>query len=259
MQIQNNQTQTFIYQNTNQNKKLEEENSYENFVASTKTAKEDAVFLTKDLIDFVDKQGGFSSLTKEDEALFRAILEDDKISTSEVKNLIYEQMAKLNQLFKDLNSETFFIKGFDIFHKSNVSNDENLNKAIFETLKNKDDETQRTLFSLDLKAKLGYNRPRLPFEKSIEEEIAQRIAFEKEKYKDFPNKDEIMENLRKELKNWEIIDYGSFIDKTLFQLRKDISNPAISQDGRYNLLKQLPYYEDLQKNYNQIQKETKYA
>ncbi len=234
MQIQNDQTQTFIYQNTNQNKKLEEENSYENFVASTKTA-------------------------KEDEVLFRAILEDDKISTSEVKNLSYEQMAKLNQLFKDLNSETFFIKGFDIFHKSNVSNDENLNKAIFETLKNKDDETQRTLFSLDLKAKLGYNRPRLPFEKSIEEEIAQRIAFEKEKYKDFPNKDEIMENLRKELKNWEIIDYGSFIDKTLFQLRKDISNPSTSEDAKYYLLKNLPYYEDLQKNYNQIQKETKYA
>ncbi len=37
-----------------------------------------------------------------------------------------------------------------------------------------------------------------------------------------------MENLRKELKNWKIIDYRSFIDKTLFQLRKDISNPAIS-------------------------------
>ncbi|TLS70831.1 hypothetical protein FE246_09505 [Aliarcobacter thereius] len=63
-----------------------------------------------------------------------------------------------------------------------------------------------------------------------------------------------MENLRKELKNWKIIDYGSFIDQTLFQLRKDISNPSTSEDAKYYLLKNLPYYEDLQKNYNQIQK-----
>ncbi len=254
MQIENNQTQNFTYNNTNQNTKVQENSSYSNFVADTKTAKEDAVFLTKDLIHFLDKQEAFSSLSKEDELLFRAILEDDEISINEAKNLSYEQMAKLNQLFKDLNSETFFIKGFDIFHKANVSSDENFNKAMFETLKNKDDEIQRTLFSLDVKSKLGYYKPRLPFEKSVEEEIAERIAFEKEKYKDFPNKDEIMENLIKELRNWKISDYGSFIDKTLFQLKKDISNPNLSYDGKYYLLKNLSYYEDLQKNYRKIEK-----
>lgn len=258
MQIQNN-TQVYNYQNSNQINKSESDNFYLDFLKDIEPKKEDSVFLTKGLIDFINQNDGFLSLSKEDEKLFRSILEDDEISNNELKNLSYEQMSKLNQLFKKLNSETFFIKGFDVFHKANVSSEEDFNKSLFETLKNIDDETQRTLFSLDLKGKLGYNRPRLPFEKSIEEEIAERITFEKEKYKDFPNKDEIMENLIKELKNWKISDYGSFIDKTLFQLKKDISNPNTTQDGKYNLLKNLQYYEDLRKNYNQIQKETQYV
>ena len=62
-----------------------------------------------------------------------------------------------------------------------------------------------------------------------------------------------------ELKNWKIYDYGSFIDKTLFQLKKDISNPNTSEDGKYYLLKKLPYYEDLKINYNKVINEPKYA
>lgn len=253
MQIQNSQVQTYSYQNSNQTKKSQDENSYSELKAMTENMKAP----TRDLIDFIDKNDVFSSLSKEEQELFRNILADDEISTSEVKNLSYEQMAKLNQVFKDSNSATFLIKGFDIFNSANVSSDENFNKSLFETLKNIENPTQRMLFSSKVSGEVGYNRPRLPFEKPIEQEIEERIAFEKEKYKDFPNKDEIMANLIKELKNWKITDYGSFIDKTLFQLKKDISNPAISQDGRYNLLKQLPYYEDLQKNYNQIQTKQK--
>lgn len=168
-------------------------------------------------------------------------------------------MAKLNQLFKNLDSGTFFIKGFDIFHKANISNDENFNKSLFETLKNIENESDRTLFSFKVESELGYNKVRLPFEKPIEQEIEERIAFEKEKYKDFEDKDKIIANLIQELKNWKIIDYGSFIDKTLFQLKKDIVNPNISEDGKYYLLKNLPYYEDLQKNYNNIKNEPRYA
>ncbi|AZL53799.1 hypothetical protein EI285_04075 [Aliarcobacter skirrowii] len=256
MQIGNNGTRTYEY-NTAQRPK--DDNSYSSFVVDTKSVKENATLLTKNLIKFIDKSGGFSSLSKEDEELFRAILEDDEISTSEAKNLSYEQMAKLNQLFKNLDSGTFFIKGFDIFHKANISNDENFNKSLFETLKNIENESDRTLFSLNIKSDLGYNKIRLPFEKSIEDEIAERITFEKEKYKDFPNKDEILTNIIQELKNWKIYDYGSFIDKTLFQLKKDISNPNTSEDGKYYLLKKLPYYEDLKTNYNKVINEPKYA
>ena len=256
MQIGNNGTRTYEY-NTAQRPK--DDNSYSSFVIDTKSVKENATLLTKNLIKFIDKSGGFSSLSKEDEELFRAILEDDEISTSEAKNTSYEQMAKLNQLFKNLDSGTFFIKGFDIFHKANISNDENFNKSLFETLKNIENESDRTLFSFKVESELGYNKVRLPFEKPIEQEIEERIAFEKEKYKDFEDKDKIIANLIQELKNWKIIDYGSFIDKTLFQLKKDIVNPNISEDGKYYLLKNLPYYEDLQKNYNNIKNEPRYA
>ena len=72
---------------------------------------------------------------------------------------------------------------------------ENFNKSLFETLKNIENESDRTLFSLNIKSDLGYNKVRLPFEKPIEQEIEERIAFEKEKYKDFPNKDEILTNI----------------------------------------------------------------
>ena len=164
MHIGNSQTQTYEY-NTTQRAKYD--NAYSSFVVDTKSVKENATLLTKNLIKFIDKSGGFSSLSKEDEELFRAILEDDEISTSEAKNLSYEQMAKLNQLFKNLDSGTFFIKGFDIFHKANISNDENFNKSLFETLKNIENESDRTLFSLNLKSDLGYNKVRLPFEKPI--------------------------------------------------------------------------------------------
>ena len=256
MQIGNNGTRTYEY-NTAQRPK--DDNSYSSFVVDTKSVKENATLLTKNLIKFIDKSGGFSSLSKEDEELFRAILEDDEISTSEAKNLSYEQMAKLNQLFKNLDSGTFFIKGFDIFHKANISNDENFNKSLFETLKNIENESDRTLFSFKVESELGYNKVRLPFEKPIEQEIEERIAFEKEKYKDFEDKDKIIANLIQELKNWKIIDYGSFIDKTLFQLKKDIVNPNISEDGKYYLLKNLPYYEDLKTNYNKVINEPKYA
>ena len=94
---------------------------------------------------------------------------------------------------------------------------------------------------------------------NIDKTISSLITFEKEKYKDFEDKDKIIANLIQELKNWKIIDYGSFIDKTLFQLKKDIVNPNISEDGKYYLLKNLPYYEDLKTNYNKVINEPKYA
>ena len=145
MQIGNNGTKTYEY---NIAQRPKDDNSYSSFVIDTKSVKENATLLTKDLIKFIDKSGGFSSLSKEDEELFRAILEDDEISTSEAKNLSYEQMTKLNQLFKNLDSGTFFIKGFDIFHKANISNDENFNKSLFETLKNIENEVIELFFHL---------------------------------------------------------------------------------------------------------------
>ena len=69
MQIENNKTQSYGY-NTAQRQK--DDNSYSSFVVDTKSVKENATMLTKDLIKFIDKNGGFSSLSKEDEKLFRA-------------------------------------------------------------------------------------------------------------------------------------------------------------------------------------------
>ena len=63
MQIGNNGTKTYEY-NTAQRPK--DDNSYSSFVVDTKSVKENATLLTKDLIKFIDKSGGFSSLSKDD-------------------------------------------------------------------------------------------------------------------------------------------------------------------------------------------------
>ena len=52
----------------------------------------------------------------------------------------------------------------------------NLEHNRLETLKNIENESDRTLFSLNLKSDLGYNKVRLPFEKPIEQEIEERIS-----------------------------------------------------------------------------------
>ncbi len=67
MQIGNNGTKTYEY-NTAQRPK--DDNSYSSFVEIQNQLKENATLLTKDLIKFIDKNGGFSSLSKEDEELF---------------------------------------------------------------------------------------------------------------------------------------------------------------------------------------------
>ncbi|OQA71384.1 MAG: hypothetical protein BWY33_02027 [Candidatus Dependentiae bacterium ADurb.Bin246] len=127
MQIGNNGTRTYEY-NTAQRPK--DDNSYSSFVVDTKSVKEGEelanqtttamdeintqVNLVNEAISVIDKSGGFSSLSKEDEELFRAILEDDEISTSEAKNLSYEQMAKLNQLFKNLDTPSLNVSSFSL-------------------------------------------------------------------------------------------------------------------------------------------------
>ncbi len=50
------------------------------------------------MIEYLEKKGKFSSLSKEDETLFKNILEDGVFSASEMKRLSYEQM----QVFSDM-------------------------------------------------------------------------------------------------------------------------------------------------------------
>ena len=95
MQIQNNQTTYYGY---NQNSNSVNENSSSNSFDINLKNEEDTKKPTSKMIEYLEKKGKFSSLSKEDETLFRDILEDGVFSASEMKRLSYEQM----QVFSDM-------------------------------------------------------------------------------------------------------------------------------------------------------------
>gem|GEM_PF-3897592 len=180
-----------------------------------------------------------------------------------MQNISYEEIKRLKSVLESIpikESGGIIFSSFisDVLEMVNITDDEDFNKAVFETLKKADPSDRYSIYS-DISGKLGYNKKGLVLEGTMEEEIEKRIEFEKEKYKDFENKDEIIAEITKELRNWKIYDYGKFIDGSLIDLKRDISNPMLPYSAKYYLLKKLAFYEDLQNNYNKIKNEPKYA
>ncbi|MCT7570746.1 hypothetical protein [Aliarcobacter butzleri] len=263
MQISNTQTQTYNYnQTSNKSDKANNTNSFNSELTNEESGK--IKLIKKDIVDFIDKNNGFSSVSKENEELFRSILSDDKVSNEEWKNISYEQAKELNNLITTsmIGSGGVIAINSNIFDMANISCDKNFNKALYETLKNIDDDKERFLFASDVEAKLGYNYKN-PFDitlntNRIEKEIEERITREKEKYKDSSNS-EMLANIIQDLKNWKITDYGSFI-KDLGNEYKDLSqNPIVSSESKLRYKVVFQNLLDLETNYNKTKNEPKYA
>ncbi|MCT7565198.1 hypothetical protein N5T96_02475 [Aliarcobacter butzleri] len=263
MQISNTQTQTYNYnQTSNKSDKANNTNSFNSELTNEESGK--IKLIKKDIVDFIDKNNGFSSVSKENEELFRSILSDDKVSNEEWKNISYEQAKELNNLITTsmIGSGGVIAINSNIFDMANISYDKNFNKALYETLKNIDDDKERFLFASDVEAKLGYNYKN-PFDitlntNRIEKEIEERITREKEKYKDSSNS-EMLANIIQDLKNWKITDYGSFI-KDLGNEYKDLSqNPIVSSESKLRYKVVFQNLLDLETNYNKTKNEPKYA
>ena len=103
MQIGNNQTQSYGYnQNVNLANKNDSSNSFNNYLEN----KEENINTkkpTSNIIEYLDKKDKFSSLSKEDEILFKDILSDGVYSADEMKKLSYEQMNKFAELVDPKN------------------------------------------------------------------------------------------------------------------------------------------------------------
>ncbi len=121
------------------------------------------------LLDFLDKHNLFeeASISKEDEMLFRYIIDDDIIRANEMKMLSYEQMKTLKELveYKNLSKysnptfevingklnvenfppQLFFELGTNIMDFSKTDN-EDFNRALFETANNIEDNMDRHRF-----------------------------------------------------------------------------------------------------------------
>ena len=270
MQIGNNQTQSYGYnQNVNVANKNDSSNSFNNYIEN----KEENINTkkpTSNIIEYLDKKDKFSSLSKEDEILFKDILSDGIYRADEMKKLSYEQMNKFAELVdpKNLIKEhgsnslndlpPFILLGMGTYLSSNKTNDVNFNKSLFETTKNIQNNQERIDLLDAINRKLGLNDNEgygnLPKE-IIDNLIKKAQEMEKEKYKDFENPEKLMTDYN----NWQINDYGGFIKKLKDEYKLLSEDTIISSESRVLYKRYSQYVSDLETNYNKVINEPKYA
>ncbi|KLE10460.1 hypothetical protein [Aliarcobacter butzleri] len=266
MQISNTQTQTYSYnQSLNTTNKPNNTDNTSNSFDTQVTEKENIKKSSSKIIEYLEKNDKFSSLSKEDEELFRDILADSVFSGQEMKRLNYEQFKKLSDLVnpanisKEQNIEELPGVLLQGTYLSSITDNEDFNKALFETAKNIDNNKERIDFLDTVSNNLGYNNKQVLFGKgSIEENIQADIAREKEKYKD-PSNSEMLANIIQDLKNWKITDYGSFIKNLTTEYKELSEHPLLSSEAKLKYKKYSEYTANMEINHNKAKNEPKYA
>ncbi|MCG3676956.1 hypothetical protein [Aliarcobacter butzleri] len=266
MQISNTQTQTYSYnQSLNTTNKPNNTDNTSNSFDTQVTEKENIKKSSSKIIEYLEKNDKFSSLSKEDEELFRDILADSVFSGQEMKRLNYEQFKKLSDLVnpanisKEQNIEELPGVLLQGTYLSSITDNEDFNKALFETAKNIDNNKERIDFLDTVSNNLGYNNKQVLFGKgSIEENIQADIAKEKEKYKD-PSNSEMLANIIQDLKNWKITDYGSFIKNLTTEYKELSEHPLLSSEAKLKYKKYSEYTANMEINHNKAKNEPKYA
>ena len=262
MQISNTQTQTYNYNQTSNNSDVvNNSNSFDTQV----TEKENIKKVSSEIIEYLEKNDKFSSLSKEDEELFRDILADSVFSGQEMKRLNYEQFKKLSDLVnpvnisKEQNIEELPGVLLQETYLSSMTDNEDFNKALFETAKNIDNNKERMNFLDTVSKNLGYNNKQVLFGKgSIEENIQADIAREKEKYKDSSNS-EMLANIIQDIKNWKISDYSNFTKNLTDEYKSLSEHPLLSSESKLKYKKYSEYTTNMEINYNKTKNEPKYA
>jgi len=257
MQVSNNQISSYSY-NTNPTYSQNTNNSFDSYLDDTKNLA-NTKLLTSDILSFIDKNDGFSSVLPENEKLFRKILADDMISMQEVKNLTYEQAKALNEFQKismNLDTSTYipvykYEEGVsDILLATTITYDEKFNQSFFETLNAMNNYKEINDFFDEVSDSLGYNNRYMVVPEPKEEYFAQLTAMEIEKYKDYENPEAYMIDYT----NWEIKDFDGFIQSMLKDYKERSQSPLypLEQSLRYKSVFQSLL--GLEKNYNAIKK-----
>jgi len=193
------------------------------------------------VVAFIDKYNGFSSLSSIDKKIFRDILSDDKLTLEEIKSLSYEQVKKIdNFLVFGFTSgispdEIPLVKSTDfkigaMVHATKMTNNEDFNKALFETVQTIDDKMECMNFFDKLSDNLGWN----------------------DKTCLIPERDdpELRKNSTKQ--NWEILDYKKFIEASMYELNELLKNQVIPNEDKMKYQELLNIFTVLQKNHNEI-------
>lgn len=264
MQIANNQVSPYSYNTSTVSNSSSNTQTPTTIFASSfddTPSLSNAKLLKSDILSFIEKHDGFSSLSKENEKLFREILADDKISTQEAKSLTYEEAKAFKEFqHKSMNLDiSTYVPIFqyednmatNIIFSSSITNDDAFNKSFFETLKNINTNKENNDFYNEISDSLGYNNNYMVVPEPREEYFEQLTQMQKEIYKDYENPEAFIIDYTQ----WEIKDYATFIQEILSDYKQRSQNPIyeLEQSVRYknvflNLL-------SLEKNYNNIEKQ----
>ncbi len=221
-------------------------NTFNTLLNNQSTTSEPTKKETFRVVAFIDKYSGFSSLSPTDEKIFREILSDDNLTMEEVKSLSYEQVKKIDDFIAFgftagvSPSEIPLVKcaNFKIgamMHATKITDNEDFNKALFQTVQTIDDQMEMMNFFDELSDSLGWNdKTHLIPERDIPE---------------FKN------NSTNE--DWKILDYKKFIEANITRLNAILKNPVYDED-KPMYQKVLTCFTTLGKDYSEVSNKTKY-
>ena len=248
MQITNNQVSSYSYgaNSTTQTNSTNTTNSFDSYLSNTNEKTTTPNNQTSKVVAFIDKHGGFLSLSPTDEKIFRGILSDGVLRNQEMKDLSYDQAKKLLNLVDSMYSSGEFpsnlpplVGEFTCLSAINKTNNEEFNKALFKTVQIIDDDMERMNLLSEVSDNLGWN----------------------DKTTLIPERDvpELRKDSTKE--NWEIKDYKSFIQTMLTKYKEIYESPAIqsSTESLERYEKLLKSLSTLGKNHDEVISKTKYA
>lgn len=229
-------------------------NSFDSYLATSTKESSNTNQQTSKIVAFIDKHGGFSSLSPTDEKMFREILSDDKLTMEEMQNLTYEQIKKVEDL--TLHNYTTGISPNEIpivkvtdskigsmLKAVKMTDNEDLNKALFKTVQTIDNQMERMNFFDRLSNTLGFND---------NTEITKAIITK-------TNDSELKKKYLPQNEDWKINDYSKYINTNINELDLLLKNKNILDEDKRIYKQVLDNFFTLQKNYNKVINEAKYA
>ncbi len=222
-------------------------NSFDSYLATSTKESSNTNQQTSKLVAFIEKKGGFSSLSPTDEKIFKEILFDGILKNEEMKNLSYEQSEKLSNLINYAYSSIESLSNTPVlgseiatsFSVVNKTDNEDFNKALFETAQSMDNQIERMNFFDRLSSTLGFN----------DNTNIQKTLYNKTNDTKYLPQDE----------DWKINDYSKYIDTNINELDLLLKNKNILDEDKRIYKKVLDNFFTLQKNYNKVINEAKYA
>lgn len=248
MQINSNyQTNYTEYQKTASTSSSETTSSFDALLNQTqKVPKEEN---KSKMITYLEENNLFSDLSAEDEALFRNILKDDKVTMEEMNNLSYEQTEKLKDhiYFPQLSKEEFLktpvilvpSQGLAMMFATQTTNDRNFNEAIFRTAKEIPNNYERSYILNEVKVNLSQVHFGHPLMQSF-------------------NAGAFRGNLWKEDIETMNIDFNSFLSNVINLHETSIADPKTHPQVVHQHQQLLDGYNIVLKHFNNIQNKNKY-